>query len=88
MNVTLRPDLQAFLEEKLRSGQYATAEDVIRAGLAALKQHESFGDFAPGELSELIAEGEKSLDEAGTLDAEEALRLRRADRRRKQGHAR
>lgn len=61
MNVTIRPDIQAFVDEKIRSGQYATPEDVIRAGLVALQQHESFGDFVPGELDELIAEGERSL---------------------------
>lgn len=87
MNVPLQPDIEAFVDEKVRSGQYATREDVIRAGLVALRQHESFGDFIPGELDELIEEGERSIDGAATLDAEEALRARRARRRRDRGDA-
>jgi putative addiction module CopG family antidote len=78
MSVPIRADLQKLIDEQIRSGQYATPEDVIRAGLLALEQHESFGDFAPDELEALIAEGEQSVTESGTLDAEEAYRTRRA----------
>jgi len=84
MNVSLPPDIQAFVNEMIQSGQYETPEAVIQAGLVALRQHESFGDFVPGELNELITEGEKSLEESGTLDAEEALRARRVGRHREQ----
>ena len=61
---------------------------MIRAGLAALKQHESFGDFAADELQELIAEGELSLRESGALDAETALKARRARRNQPDERAR
>jgi len=88
MNVSIRADLQDFVDEKIRSGLYSTPEDVIRAGLIALKQHESFGDFAADELDELIAEGERSLKESGTLDAETALQARRARRNQPDEHAR
>jgi len=82
MNDPIRADLQELIDEQIRSGQYATPEDVIHAGLLALKQHESFGDFAQGELETLIAEGEQSVIDSGTLDAEEAYRSRRAHRGR------
>ena len=88
MNVSLPPDIQAFVNEMIQSGQYDTPEAVIQAGLVALRQHESFGDFGPGELNKLIAEGEKSIEESGTLDAEAALRARRVGRDRKRGNAR
>lgn len=78
MNVSIRADLQDFVDEKVRSGLYSTPEDVIRAGLIALKQQESFGDFAADELQDLIAEGERSLSDSGALDAETALQARRA----------
>ncbi len=80
MNVSLHPDVQRFIAEQVASGQYPTAEAVIQAGLLALRQHETFGDFAKGELDELIAEGERSIDEGGTADADEALTARRARR--------
>ena len=80
MNVSLRPDLQRFIEQKVSSGQYATPDEVVQAGLAALKQQESFGEFEPGELSALVAEGEQSLREFEALDADDALMARRARR--------
>ena len=80
MNVSVRRELQKFIEEKVSSGQYATPEEVVQAGLAALRQQESFGDFEPGELASLIAEGEQSLRTAETLDADDALATRRARR--------
>jgi len=87
MNVPLRPDIEAFVDEMVRSGQYATREDVIQAGLVALRQHEFFGDFISGELNEIIAEGERSLDRSPMLDADEAMRARRARRRLDRGDA-
>ena len=88
MNVSIRADLQDFVDEKIRSGLYATPDDVIRAGLIALKQHESFGDFAAGELKDLIAEGERSISESGALDAEATLQARRARRNQSDERAR
>ena len=88
MNVSIRADLQDFVDEKIRSGLYATPDDVIRAGLIALKQHESFGDFAVDELKDLIADGEYSISESGDLDAEAALQARRARRNQPDERAR
>jgi hypothetical protein len=39
-----------------------------------------FGDFAEGELDKLLAEGERSIEEEGTIDAEEAFRQRQIRR--------
>ena len=46
---------------------------------------EQFGDFDTGELNSFLAEGEQSIEQDGTLDGEEAFRLRarrRADGRK------
>lgn len=50
----------------------------------SLDQQEWLGDFAPGELDELLAEGEQSISQDGTLDGNEAFQLRifRCRRRR------
>lgn len=77
MHLTIDSEMQRFIDEKLRSGRYASAEDIVRAGLAALRQQDSLGDFRPGELDALLAEGEQSIAESGTLVADEALRVRR-----------
>ena len=53
--------------------------------IAALDQQERIGDFDAGELDIHLAEGERSIQQDGTLDGEEAFqqrRQRRADKRR------
>ena len=43
-------------------------------------EEERFGDFAPGELDETLAEGEASIARDGTLDGEAAFQARRQRR--------
>ena len=76
MNLSLDPKLQKIIEERVKSGQYASAEDVVAAALLTLDQQERFGDFGPKELDELLAEGERSIEGQGTLDGDDAFRLR------------
>jgi putative addiction module CopG family antidote len=70
MTVTLGPEAQRLVEERMKRGGYASAEDVLLAGLALLEQEEQFGDFAPGEWNALIEEGERSGE---PLDGEQVL---------------
>ena len=39
-NISLTPELKAFIEERVRSGLYGNSSDVIRAGLRALIREE------------------------------------------------
>ena len=80
MQITLPSDMEAAVRTRVDSGAFASPEDVVRAALVALKQQEEFGDFAPGELDELLAEGEASIDKEGTLDGDDAFEARRARR--------
>lgn len=80
MNLSLDPKLQKLIDERVKSGQYASAEDVVAAALLTLDQQERFGGFAAGELDTLLAEGEQSIVDEGTLDGEEAFRLRQKRR--------
>src|SRR5260370_41769561 len=76
MTLSLDPAVQTLINERVRSGKYATPEDVVAAAILALDQQERCGDFAPGELDELLAEGERSIEQDGTLGGEDALRKR------------
>jgi len=80
MTITLGPDLQKLIDDRVKSGKYATPEEVVAAAVLALDQQEQFNDFESGELEELLAEGERSIEQEGTLDGEEAHRLRRGRR--------
>ena len=70
MQLSLPPEIQRLIEERVRSGRYQSPEDVVAAAVANLDQQESAGDFAPGELDELLAEGERS---GPPLDGEQVL---------------
>ena len=51
MELSLKPKVFRLIENELRSGKYALADEVVQAGMAALKQQQSFGDFLAGTRS-------------------------------------
>jgi Arc/MetJ-type ribon-helix-helix transcriptional regulator len=79
--------LQKLIDERVNSGRYSSPEEVVEAAVLALEQLETVGDFDAGEPAwsdDLLAEGEQSIEQEGTLDGEDAFRLRaqrRAQRR-------
>ena len=40
MNISLTPELRAFVQRRIRSGLYGNGSDVVRAGLRALVREE------------------------------------------------
>jgi len=41
MNVSLTPEFEAFVGEKVKSVTYTTASEVVRAGLRLLQAHDA-----------------------------------------------
>jgi Arc/MetJ-type ribon-helix-helix transcriptional regulator len=87
MNLVLDPGVQKLIDEKVKSGKYATPEDVVAAAVVTLDHQERLGEFDARELDALLAEGEQSLAEEGPLDGDQAFQLRRARRTRARGQA-
>lgn len=56
MNVSLRPDLEKLVNEKVKSGQYASSADVLNPAVDLLKEH----DQAEHRLEVLLREAEES----------------------------
>ncbi len=84
MELSLQAKFRKLIEERVRSGKYATPEDVVKAALTTLDQNDRFGDFAAGELDRLIEEGEQSLKRDGPISSESVFKeihQRRAQRR-------
>ena len=80
MNMPLNPDVQKRIEDHMRRRGYASADEVVIAALSALEQREEAGDFEPGEMERLLAEGEASgppLDGETVLAERRSLRVRR-----------
>jgi antitoxin ParD1/3/4 len=86
--MSLSPRMQRYVDEKVGTGGYASADQVIEAALAALEQQEKAGGFAPGELDELCAVGAADIERGDVHDGEETFRELEglsAQRRREQG---
>ena len=45
MSISLTPDVEAMIREKVDSGSYANASDAVRAGLQMLDERERLREF-------------------------------------------
>jgi antitoxin ParD1/3/4 len=57
ITVTLPSDLEAFIDERVASGRFATAGDVVREGLRLLEGREQERDAVLAELRQEIEVG-------------------------------
>lgn len=80
MTQFLNSETRRQIEQRMRRGGYATPNDVVAAALASLDRQERVGDFQPGELDRLLAEGEAGGDFLDGAEALAASGRRRADR--------
>jgi antitoxin ParD1/3/4 len=84
MNVTLTPELERFVTEKVKSGQYPDASRVICDGLTLLRLEEE----QQGKHEELKREIQKGIDslergEGVPLDDAEVARIKAEGRKRR-----
>ncbi len=59
MNVSLTPELEQYVQEKVSSGLYYSASEVIREGLRLLKEREQLQQI---RLQELRQDNQAGLD--------------------------
>ena len=67
MNVSLTPELAAFVERQVASGRYRSASEVVRQGLRELQEREEW----KAEVREKIEEGLRSLKAGKGVPAEQ-----------------
>ena len=63
MNVTLTPQLEAMIRERVDSGRYASASEVVREGLRLLEERER-----REHLQALLAVGEDDERQGNLVD--------------------
>jgi putative addiction module CopG family antidote len=72
MEVTLTPEMRAFVDRMVRDGTYGSAADVVRAGLAALMRQERVEELDAGSLEAiypgLLQKVRGSLDHSSDLN--------------------
>lgn len=76
-NINLTPKMDRFVDAKIRSGQYANASEVLRAGLRALDQDEREGKAKLEALRAAVQAGEASGTAQGDVIGEVRERIRK-----------
>jgi antitoxin ParD1/3/4 len=81
MNISLTPELERLVENKVKSGRYASASEVIREGLRLLEEQEQLKQQRLTEVRRKIDRGLDQLDRGLGIPGPEArarLRQRRS----------
>ena len=79
MNVLLTPQLEKLVSDKVESGRYNSASEVVREALRLLQERDEVREVQLQELRNKITEGLDSLEKGDWVDGEsffEQLRQR------------
>ena len=77
MNITFKPEEEQLIQEKLKSGKYATAYEVIVEALRLLEERDKQYEKWVEETREKVAVGIAQLDRGEGIDGEVVItRLR------------
>lgn len=73
MNVSLTPELEKFVTERVKSGMYHSSSEVVREALRLLKEQDVLKEVRLSELRREIQQGRES-GPAKELDIEDVIR--------------
>ena len=75
MNVSLTPELEQLVQEKVRSGRYLSASEVVREALRLLEERDQIRTLKLEELRKFIAVGIEQAErgEVAPLDVAATL---------------
>ena len=78
MNVSLTPEFESFVEEKVKSGTYGSASEVVRAGLRLLQERDELHQAHLAAMRDDVRKGREQLERGeGREGAEVFAELRR-----------
>ena len=84
MNVHLTPELETLVQNKVKTGRYNSASEVVREALRLFEERDRIREMQVRELRKRINEGWASLERGEGVDGEEFFRLlEREERKRK-----
>lgn len=70
MNVSLTPELEQLVHEKVKSGRYLSASEVVREGLRLLEERDRLYQARLAKLQTEIALGIEEADRGELIDGE------------------
>lgn len=86
MNISLTPHLEKFINDRLASGRYTSASEVVRESLRLLEQQESARRSLQGQLRKGLHQARRGkLLDGETVLADLEASLRPQAKRRKAG---
>lgn len=71
MNVSLTPELERLVNQKVESGLYSSASEVVREALRLLNERDRTREHRLAELKRNIAIGIEQADRGELIDGEE-----------------
>ncbi|MHC4955741.1 MAG: type II toxin-antitoxin system ParD family antitoxin [Planctomycetota bacterium] len=74
MNVSLTPELEALIQEKVASGLYNNQSEVVREALRLLVEQDRMRELHAAKLRAALAESLAQADRGETLDGEQVVR--------------
>jgi len=86
MNVSLTPELEQFVQAKVKSGRYNSASEVVREALRFLEEHDRARAAQVAEFNDELRRRLASLDAGEKVPSSEVrsrLRRRSEERRHK-----
>lgn len=87
MNESLAPDLGRWVQERVQSGLYTSASEVVREALRLLRDHEELPQARREELRRLVLEGIADADAGRVGEATDAF-FNGVLKEGREGHAR
>jgi antitoxin ParD1/3/4 len=83
LNVSLTPELEQFIQQRVAAGRYQTASEVVREGLRLLEYQERDRDAAFTALKAKLQRGSRQADRGEFVDPEKTLKKIAALKRRR-----
>lgn len=72
MNISLTPELERFVQNKVESGMYTSASEVIRESLRLLHTHDDLQAQRIKQLNQAIDVGLQQLNSGNKIPAKES----------------
>ncbi len=82
MNISLTPQLEKLVQDRVKSGRYTSASEVIREALRLLESHDREVALRMKSLYTDVADGSAQLDrgQSSAFDSNAVERIKRAGR--------
>jgi len=81
MNISLTPQFEKLIRQKVKAGEYHTASEVIRDALRLLKERDQIRQERLDALKDEIAIGIRQIESGEVLDLDVSALKKRVSRR-------